>query len=251
MRMNGRVDLPPGLETPEALERTKKISDALIADSVMHTSQGCYPNGTAGYSSGCRHPNFEQQVAGAYSHWGYWPYDGRANRDVVVVDELGNTRAREWLQWAVNRNNNEQHAYGAHRPRLVYYTGEYLQSLGYPQFSGCQANFAQYMEFCPSGNQNNSWAAWGVNSAGHVTVADAQIGPLHGTWQTYQDIYTANIVVHEYGHLLGVYSHDTDCASVMTYCSTFNQQYLYFTYDGSGEANQRTVFNQNYDSHVN
>jgi len=182
-----------------------------------NSQKSCYPAGTAGYQSDCFY-GYEWNGATPYlAHWGNEPYLNTGIRYVWVVDDLRpGSREREILQYLINGLNGGR---GTTGPYFVYAPGE---NYG---LHGCANPGDQYIVACYRNTDYGQTTYWydglghfGRN--GHATIM--QIGS-----QAYLggDPYLWNEVIHEFGHAIG-FAHDTDCNSVMTYCSTFDYRYL-------------------------
>lgn len=186
-----------------------------------------------------RHRNPIGNASGAFLivpshiHWANEPYYGTNHRYVWVVDELGPSREREWLQFTINAFNSIA---SANRPYFLYATGEQLG------WSGCQQNL----------QQSSSCVTRGVRSdiVRFLVLrphqgSPASIGVRIGNQARFvNDYYIEYSIAHEIGHAVG-FAHDTDCASVMTYCRTVGNQYLW------NGAIQAAVYVSLYDGHTN
>lgn len=215
----------------------------------VHSAHGsCYPSsvGTAGgyqascYSAGDAACCYEL-ADGWVTHFGIDPYQGNGyTRYVYIVDEMEGTRASEWLAWYANQLNSSWFYPGnptGKRPYFVYFSGSWLRQQG-PAYSGyhdCLGGLVQFMEFCLGGhNAPYSYSTWtttaGLNGAylGKVGSGDATINAWDAPAGGAGDPYVEYSVIHEFGHLFGN-AHDQDCQSVMTYCGTVGNQYLYPT----------------------
>jgi hypothetical protein len=191
--------------------------------------QNCYAPGTDGYQSDCQNPGFEG--GSAHAHWGNEPYYNTNHRYVWVVDELGPSREREWLQYTVNQFNAVA---TGNRPYFLYYTGEQLG------WGGCAQNQAQFVVVCYQGGQRSA-TNYGWNGFGHFTQTYMYIG---NQARFVNDYYIEYSLAHEFGHAIG-FAHDTSCSSVMTYCGTVGTQYLWYGPD------QTSVYASVYDAHAN
>jgi hypothetical protein len=223
--------------------------------NVAHGS--CYPSnvGTGGgYQGNCVSLGAQQccfQASGGWvSHFGVDPYNGGGTkRYVYIIDEMEGTRASQWLVWYTNHLNQTWHPQNASgkRPYFVYFTGSYLRSLhpAYASYSGCNGSFDQFMEFClryhPQGTSSSAWSTKdvGINGGpgyGKVGTGDAFIGFWNAPVGGPGDPYVEYGVVHEFGHLIGL-AHDQDCQSVMTYCGTVGNQYLFWSPSNTNALN--------------
>lgn len=170
-------------------------------------------------------------------HFGKEPYYNTGTRSVWVVDELAAYPGhRAWLQYVVNQFNA---IYAGQRPAFFYYKGE---DLGW----GTDCNTTtqrQTFEVCA-----RPWEAGGAYAMvlpsrdnGHFLFGDVvvQAGGLSGN-----DQYTEYLIAQEFAHELGLH-HNTDCWSVMTYCSTnIGVNYLWY------QGDDTTTYVDNYDRHL-
>jgi hypothetical protein len=202
---------------------------------VTHVGN-CYGPGQSGYQSDCVNPGFEGSRANPGVHWGNEPYYNSGKRFVWIVDELGPGRERDWLQYVVNAWNSVVDATHQNRPYLLYSTGE----SGGPVWSNCAIGARQIMEFCYAQGQVRSYSNYTFDGSGHFQVVSAHIGSLA---RAQSDVYVEYSVAHEFGHIWGGFAHNTDCASVMTYCSTVGNQLLWYS------ADDFAVYAANYDVH--
>lgn len=261
-RVTRRPVVPPGLDLSQVRGPDQRHYPSLPINSRAHlpnpdrlredhsprrTAHNCYPPGTGGYQENCVNPNY--QLAGDWvSHYGVDPYNGQnVARYVYVVDEMEGTRASQWLAWYLSYLNQywwPQQPNGI-RPYFLYFSGSWLraQHPAYANYHGCNGSLVQFMEFCPTVPGRSS-ASWSIrDSQGHVGTGDARIGALHATPGGAGDPYVEYSVVHEFGHLHGL-AHTDECASVMTYCWTVGNQYLFYS------ATDYAVLASIYDSHV-
>ncbi len=194
----------------------------------------CYSLIADGYQADCLNPGFEWDVA-IVSHYGNEPFYNSGYRFVWVMDELvpGSAESQH-LQAVINAFNSVIVA-GKDRPYFLYY-----QKANFPGWTSCNVHARQWLEVCYNPSSGGSFAQWDVDSAGHFVWGINAIGdkaPDDG------EPYLGNAVTHEFGHTIG-FAHDTNCKSVMTYCSTFFTQPLsYFT-------DQVSVYQQLYDRHA-
>ena len=200
------------------------------------TVEDCYPPGTSGYEDGlCRNPGYYQGQFGGV-HWGDEPHYATGVRFVWVMDALWDSGARQHLNaWINERNATYQEPYDLY---IVLYQAEELnRPRGSCTLLGA---VAQWVEVCPTTNTRSSANfAW---SGDHLHDASVRISTTNSRAGT--DLYKHNAIRHEMGHAVG-FAHDTDCGSVMTYCSTYSTNYL-----GYG-TNQVSVVNLVYKNHLN
>lgn len=211
---------PPGQPAPQP------------ADQIQ---QACYPPGVAGHDPGCT------ANTNAAAHWGAEPYFKSNKRYVWVVDELpADSRARAWLQFAINAFNSVVTEDHPDRPVFVYATAEQLGG----GWSNCSHKLAQIVEVCAAPAGTRSYVQSTVDQATqHFTTASIHVDLALPAG--YGDEWTENLVAHHFGHVLGLADDDTDCESVMSYCpTTLGKKYLWF---GAAAAH---VYEQHYDAHA-
>lgn len=254
-----KVDFPPGFDPSQVKPVTPgnypnvpinrpeflpKNPQKVSPDAVWHGTNNCYPSGTAGYQQGCVNPNYVA-VGSTYLHYGTNPYTG-SGRVVYIVDEIAGTRASEWLVWLINLENQGWYSQNNNRPYFVYFEAGWLRSQGsgYSDYQNCGGSYLQYIEFC-STTASTSSAQWtNNNTTGHIGTGDGRISALNATCcNNNADYYVEYSVLHEFGHLWGL-AHTDECASVMTYCSTVGNQYLWYS------ALDQQVLASIYDGHV-
>ena len=195
----------------------------------------CYAPGTNGYEPDCRNPGYYQAQYGG-AHWGDEPYYNTGVRFVWLMDSLWDTRTREHLNvWINERNASYTEPYGIY---VVLYQAE---ELGQPR-GQCSLNGSvpQWIDVCPT---QNGVSLAGLAYAGeHLIYGTARISTTNLYAGT--DVYKRNSIYHELGHTVG-FTHDTDCASAMTYCYTAFDRYLGYA------SSQVSVVNLVYKNHTN
>lgn len=221
-----RVPVNPPNAPPIPLGKPARDS---VREAKSFIAENCYPVGQAGYESSCRNPGF---AGDPHTHWADEPYYSTNRRYVWVVDELGPGREREWLQFTINAFNSVA---SGNRPYFLYATGEQIG------WSGCQQSLRQVIAVCYQGGQRSATTSWYDPGSGHLLQSAVRIGTQA---RFVNDFYVEYSLAHEFGHAIG-FAHDTDCASVMTYCTTADHQYLWYG------TNQATVFASLYDGHAN
>lgn len=255
-----RPEMPPGQGVSEArfpnlrVNRGDMLPDVAALESVRSDPSravvgsarmgGCYPSGTSGYQAPpvqCIYDSVTSTNGGPPVHHGIDPFNGAGQyRYVYVVDEMEYGRNSEWLAWTLDWfNQNQNYPDGQvrpWRPIFLYYTGSYLRSLTptYGWFYSCQGyetghTYQGFFEFCLN-NQGINDARWSWDGYSRYTSGAARISVAHsGCLSCYEDYRVERLVVHEFGHLHSM-AHDTECDSVMTYCTTYmNNTYLWFT----------------------
>lgn len=199
------------------------------------TQQACYPPGMAGHEPSCA------ANTAAAAHWGVEPYFTSNKRYVWIVDELpADSRARAWLQFAVNAFNSVVTEDHAERPVFVYATAEQLGA----GWSNCSRKLAQIVEVCAAPAGTRSYVQSTVDQATQHFISAAIHADL-ALPAGYGDEWTENLVAHHFGHVLGLPDDSADCESVMSYCpTTLGKKYLWF---GAAAAH---AYEQHYDAHA-
>lgn len=208
------------------------------------TNFACYPNvipDDGRYMASCVNPGYDVNGLGWAKHWGFQAGTS-APKYVYVLDSMTQPRAHAWLDYELNSLYTSYTQNPANRPLFLrYYAddpifGNLTQGPCYTSAS----THPQWIELCDNGpNRSYTTGAWSPSADAHLLWQQARIQN-----NVTNDYYQEYVVLHELGHAIG-FAHDTDCQSVMTYCSTVSNQYL-----GYG-TNQSTVYVNQYDYHTN
>ncbi len=231
---------PPGSPPPPP-PRSAPID---LTNVRFTTHQACYPNvlpDDGRYQPSCVNPGYDANGLGWAKHWGFQPGTS-APKYVYVLDSLTQPRAHAWLDYQLNALYVSYTQNPANRPIFLrYYAdnpafGNLTQG---PCYTSVQTH-PQWIELCDNGpNRSYAVGAYYNDSSAHLIWQQARIQN-----NITNDYYQNYVILHELGHTIGL-AHDSDCQSVMTYCSTVGYQYL-----GYG-ANQSTVYVNQYDYHIN
>lgn len=233
------------LPDPATLVRVRDESARHIAG--LGSSAACYP-ASVGVNGGyqpppaqCIYDSVTSANGGPALHHAVDPYGNCGGcRIVYIVDEMEYGRNSEWLahiaSWFNQNQNHPDGVFRPWRPYFIYWTGSWLraQHPAYANYHSCQAfetgtGYNSFHEFCLSDGINDY--RWNYFTDGRYGKGAARIGttvPSGNTGNT-ADFRISRLVGHEFGHLHSL-AHDTDCSSVMTYCTTYmNVTYLWYT----------------------